>query len=172
MATTPSLVTSSAATTLTVNPVLPLTSPAVTSLSVTGKADFSCPHINLYLFPLLNSSKGHSVLITGIPGHTCNCSLLLHQEISVFVMIQLAFLGRKSHSWCWSEVCYIPLLASRALQPPVGNCNFTVVRAPLLDFRCFTFLQKCVFVSLSVGCTVQFRWVVVSVQSNLCFVVI
>uniref|UniRef100_A0A8C2SWI1 POU domain protein n=1 Tax=Coturnix japonica TaxID=93934 RepID=A0A8C2SWI1_COTJA len=37
VATTPSLVTSSAATTLTVNPVLPLTSPAVTSLSVTGK---------------------------------------------------------------------------------------------------------------------------------------
>ncbi|XP_032718855.1 POU domain, class 2, transcription factor 1 isoform X3 [Lontra canadensis] len=36
VATTPSLVTSSAATTLTVNPVLPLTSAAVTSLSVTG----------------------------------------------------------------------------------------------------------------------------------------
>ncbi|XP_021257740.1 POU domain, class 2, transcription factor 1 isoform X8 [Numida meleagris] len=38
VATTPSLVTSSAATTLTVNPVLPLTSPAVTSLSVTALA--------------------------------------------------------------------------------------------------------------------------------------
>ncbi|OWK04815.1 POU2F1 [Cervus elaphus hippelaphus] len=37
VATTPSLVTSSAATTLTVNPVLPLTSAAVTNLSVTGK---------------------------------------------------------------------------------------------------------------------------------------
>ncbi|KAF4797942.1 POU domain, class 2, transcription factor 1 [Turdus rufiventris] len=36
VATTPSLVTSSAATTLTVNPVLPLASPAVTSLSVTA----------------------------------------------------------------------------------------------------------------------------------------
>ncbi|KAM6100712.1 POU domain, class 2, transcription factor 1 isoform 8-T8 [Theristicus caerulescens] len=39
VATTPSLVTSSAATTLTVNPVLPLTSPAVTSLSVTGTTE-------------------------------------------------------------------------------------------------------------------------------------
>ncbi|XP_044940559.1 POU domain, class 2, transcription factor 1 isoform X2 [Mustela putorius furo] len=39
VATTPSLVTSSAATTLTVNPVLPLTSAAVTSLSVTGSTD-------------------------------------------------------------------------------------------------------------------------------------
>uniref|UniRef100_A0A8C0ER86 POU domain protein n=1 Tax=Bubo bubo TaxID=30461 RepID=A0A8C0ER86_BUBBB len=39
VATTPSLVTSSAATTLTVNPVLPLTSPAVTSLSVTVSQD-------------------------------------------------------------------------------------------------------------------------------------
>ncbi|ELW67236.1 POU domain, class 2, transcription factor 1, partial [Tupaia chinensis] len=39
VATTPSLVTSSAATTLTVNPVLPLTSAAVTSLSVTGTTD-------------------------------------------------------------------------------------------------------------------------------------
>ncbi|KAJ7413653.1 POU domain, class 2, transcription factor 2 [Willisornis vidua] len=38
VATTPSLVTSSAATTLTVNPVLPLASPAVTSLSVTALA--------------------------------------------------------------------------------------------------------------------------------------
>lgn len=37
VATTPSLVTSSAATTLTVSPVLPLTSAAVTNLSVTGK---------------------------------------------------------------------------------------------------------------------------------------
>uniref|UniRef100_G3TYW6 POU domain protein n=1 Tax=Loxodonta africana TaxID=9785 RepID=G3TYW6_LOXAF len=37
VATTPSLVTSSAATTLTVNPVLPLSSAAVTNLSVTGK---------------------------------------------------------------------------------------------------------------------------------------
>uniref|UniRef100_A0A8C0LDW5 POU domain protein n=1 Tax=Canis lupus dingo TaxID=286419 RepID=A0A8C0LDW5_CANLU len=37
VATTPSLVPSSAATTLTVNPVLPLTSAAVTNLSVTGK---------------------------------------------------------------------------------------------------------------------------------------
>ncbi|XP_019602963.1 POU domain, class 2, transcription factor 1 isoform X3 [Rhinolophus sinicus] len=40
VATTPSLVTSSAATTLTVNPVLPLTSAAVTNLAVTG-APFS-----------------------------------------------------------------------------------------------------------------------------------
>ncbi|XP_064933174.1 POU domain, class 2, transcription factor 1 isoform X25 [Columba livia] len=39
VATTPSLVTSSAATTLTVNPVLPLTSPAVTSLPVTGTTE-------------------------------------------------------------------------------------------------------------------------------------
>ncbi|XP_050188931.1 POU domain, class 2, transcription factor 1 isoform X3 [Myiozetetes cayanensis] len=39
VATTPSLVTSSAATTLTVNPVLPLASPAVTSLSVTGTTE-------------------------------------------------------------------------------------------------------------------------------------
>ncbi|XP_062428715.1 POU domain, class 2, transcription factor 1 isoform X4 [Rhea pennata] len=39
VATTPSLVTSSAATTLTVNPVLPLTSAAVTSLSVTGTTE-------------------------------------------------------------------------------------------------------------------------------------
>ncbi|XP_077012977.1 POU domain, class 2, transcription factor 1 isoform X1 [Tamandua tetradactyla] len=39
VATTPSLVTSSAATTLTVNPVLPLTSAAVTNLSVTGTTD-------------------------------------------------------------------------------------------------------------------------------------
>ncbi|VFV24941.1 pou class transcription [Lynx pardinus] len=39
VATTPSLVTSSAATTLTVNPVLPLSSAAVTSLSVTGTTD-------------------------------------------------------------------------------------------------------------------------------------
>ncbi|XP_075765278.1 POU domain, class 2, transcription factor 1 isoform X5 [Pelodiscus sinensis] len=38
VATTPSLVTSSAATTLTVNPVLPLTSAAVTNLSVTALA--------------------------------------------------------------------------------------------------------------------------------------
>ncbi|KAM9002856.1 POU domain, class 2, transcription factor 1 [Sarcophilus harrisii] len=39
VATTPSLVTSSAATTLTVNPVLPLTSAAVTNLSVTGTTE-------------------------------------------------------------------------------------------------------------------------------------
>uniref|UniRef100_A0A8D2HZK4 POU domain protein n=1 Tax=Urocitellus parryii TaxID=9999 RepID=A0A8D2HZK4_UROPR len=39
VATTPSLVTSSTATTLTVNPVLPLTSATVTSLSVTGTTD-------------------------------------------------------------------------------------------------------------------------------------
>ncbi|XP_062982866.1 POU domain, class 2, transcription factor 1 isoform X2 [Elgaria multicarinata webbii] len=39
VATTPSLVTSSAATTLTVNPVLPLTSAAVTSLAVTGTTE-------------------------------------------------------------------------------------------------------------------------------------
>ncbi|XP_025939169.1 POU domain, class 2, transcription factor 1 isoform X1 [Apteryx rowi] len=39
VATTPSLVTSSAATTLTVNPVLPLTSAAVTSLPVTGTTE-------------------------------------------------------------------------------------------------------------------------------------
>ncbi|XP_008049643.2 POU domain, class 2, transcription factor 1 isoform X2 [Carlito syrichta] len=39
VATTPSLVTSSAATTLTVSPVLPLTSAAVTNLSVTGTTD-------------------------------------------------------------------------------------------------------------------------------------
>ncbi|XP_051713096.1 POU domain, class 2, transcription factor 1 isoform X1 [Oryctolagus cuniculus] len=39
VATTPSLVTSSAATTLTVNPVLPLASAAVTNLSVTGTTD-------------------------------------------------------------------------------------------------------------------------------------
>ncbi|XP_061484005.1 POU domain, class 2, transcription factor 1 isoform X3 [Rhineura floridana] len=39
VATTPSLVTSSAATTLTVNPVLPLTSAAVTSLAVTGATE-------------------------------------------------------------------------------------------------------------------------------------
>ncbi|XP_053163292.1 POU domain, class 2, transcription factor 1 isoform X8 [Hemicordylus capensis] len=39
VATTPSLVTSSAATTLTVNPVIPLTSAAVTSLSVTGTTE-------------------------------------------------------------------------------------------------------------------------------------
>ncbi|KAF6293500.1 POU class 2 homeobox 1 [Rhinolophus ferrumequinum] len=39
VATTPSLVTSSAATTLTVNPVLPLTSAAVTNLAVTGTTD-------------------------------------------------------------------------------------------------------------------------------------
>uniref|UniRef100_A0A8C0LFH7 POU domain protein n=1 Tax=Canis lupus dingo TaxID=286419 RepID=A0A8C0LFH7_CANLU len=39
VATTPSLVPSSAATTLTVNPVLPLTSAAVTNLSVTGTTD-------------------------------------------------------------------------------------------------------------------------------------
>ncbi|XP_032245341.1 POU domain, class 2, transcription factor 1 isoform X1 [Halichoerus grypus] len=39
VATTPSLVTSSAATTLTVNPVLPLSSAAVTNLSVTGTTD-------------------------------------------------------------------------------------------------------------------------------------
>ncbi|XP_062960339.1 POU domain, class 2, transcription factor 1 isoform X1 [Cynocephalus volans] len=39
VATTPSLVTSSAATTLTVNPVLPLTSAAVTNLSVAGTTD-------------------------------------------------------------------------------------------------------------------------------------
>ncbi|XP_026942232.1 POU domain, class 2, transcription factor 1 isoform X11 [Sagmatias obliquidens] len=39
VATTPSLVTSSAATTLTVNPVLPLTSAAVTNLSVTGNSN-------------------------------------------------------------------------------------------------------------------------------------
>ncbi|KAL4827807.1 hypothetical protein H8958_004704 [Nasalis larvatus] len=39
VATTPSLVTSSAATTLTVSPVLPLTSAAVTNLSVTGTSD-------------------------------------------------------------------------------------------------------------------------------------
>ncbi|XP_049737086.1 POU domain, class 2, transcription factor 1 isoform X5 [Elephas maximus indicus] len=39
VATTPSLVTSSAATTLTVNPVLPLSSAAVTNLSVTGATD-------------------------------------------------------------------------------------------------------------------------------------
>ncbi|XP_004706809.1 POU domain, class 2, transcription factor 1 isoform X1 [Echinops telfairi] len=39
VATTPSLVTSSAATTLTVNPVLPLTSAAVTNLSVPGTTD-------------------------------------------------------------------------------------------------------------------------------------
>jgi len=42
VATTPSLVTSSAATTLTVNPVLPLTSAAVTNLSVTGKQQAGC----------------------------------------------------------------------------------------------------------------------------------
>ncbi|KAM5294238.1 POU domain, class 2, transcription factor 1 isoform 1-T1 [Glossophaga mutica] len=41
VATTPSLVTSSAATTLAVNPVLPLTSAAVTSLSVPGTTDAS-----------------------------------------------------------------------------------------------------------------------------------
>ncbi|XP_035871008.1 POU domain, class 2, transcription factor 1 isoform X3 [Phyllostomus discolor] len=41
VATTPSLVTSSAATTLAVNPVLPLTSAAVTSLSGPGTADAS-----------------------------------------------------------------------------------------------------------------------------------
>ncbi|XP_060626570.1 POU domain, class 2, transcription factor 1 isoform X4 [Anolis sagrei] len=39
VATTPSLVTSNAATTLTVNPVLPLTSAAVTSLAVTGTTE-------------------------------------------------------------------------------------------------------------------------------------
>ncbi|NP_945150.2 POU domain, class 2, transcription factor 1 isoform Z [Mus musculus] len=39
VATTPSLVTSSTATTLTVNPVLPLTSAAVTNLSLTGTTD-------------------------------------------------------------------------------------------------------------------------------------
>uniref|UniRef100_I3N4G9 POU domain protein n=1 Tax=Ictidomys tridecemlineatus TaxID=43179 RepID=I3N4G9_ICTTR len=39
VATTPSLVTSSTATTLTVNPVLPLTSATVTSLSVSGTTD-------------------------------------------------------------------------------------------------------------------------------------
>ncbi|XP_074122603.1 POU domain, class 2, transcription factor 1 isoform X2 [Sminthopsis crassicaudata] len=39
VATTPSLVTSSAATTLTVNPVLPLTSAAVTNLSMTGTTE-------------------------------------------------------------------------------------------------------------------------------------
>uniref|UniRef100_A0A8D2AZR6 POU domain protein n=1 Tax=Sciurus vulgaris TaxID=55149 RepID=A0A8D2AZR6_SCIVU len=39
VATTPSLVTSSTATTLTVNPVLPLTSAAVTNLPVTGTTD-------------------------------------------------------------------------------------------------------------------------------------
>ncbi|XP_015347376.1 POU domain, class 2, transcription factor 1 isoform X2 [Marmota marmota marmota] len=39
VATTPSLVTSSTATTLTVNPVLPLTSATVTNLSVTGTTD-------------------------------------------------------------------------------------------------------------------------------------
>uniref|UniRef100_A0A8C2V0I3 POU domain protein n=1 Tax=Chinchilla lanigera TaxID=34839 RepID=A0A8C2V0I3_CHILA len=39
VATTPSLVTSSTAATLTVNPVLPLTSAAVTNLSVTGTTD-------------------------------------------------------------------------------------------------------------------------------------
>ncbi|XP_078245943.1 POU domain, class 2, transcription factor 1 isoform X3 [Pogona vitticeps] len=39
VATTPSLVTSSTATTLTVNPVLPLTSAAITSLAVTGPTE-------------------------------------------------------------------------------------------------------------------------------------
>ncbi|XP_021023425.1 POU domain, class 2, transcription factor 1 isoform X4 [Mus caroli] len=45
VATTPSLVTSSTATTLTVNPVLPLTSAAVTNLSLTGTTD-STSHNN------------------------------------------------------------------------------------------------------------------------------
>lgn len=43
VATTPSLVTSSTATTLTVNPVLPLTSAAVTNLSVTGERQPGVP---------------------------------------------------------------------------------------------------------------------------------
>lgn len=52
VATTPSLVTSSAATTLTVNPVLPLASPAVTSLSVTGKGwSLLLPHQPLLFVP-------------------------------------------------------------------------------------------------------------------------
>uniref|UniRef100_A0A8C2V1A5 POU domain protein n=1 Tax=Chinchilla lanigera TaxID=34839 RepID=A0A8C2V1A5_CHILA len=51
VATTPSLVTSSTAATLTVNPVLPLTSAAVTNLSVTGEQLLQRSFSNPVLFP-------------------------------------------------------------------------------------------------------------------------
>ncbi|KAM9109117.1 POU domain, class 2, transcription factor 1 isoform 4-T6 [Megaptera novaeangliae] len=66
VATTPSLVTSSAATTLTVNPVLPLTSAAVTNLSVTGK-QHSHSSKNIY-----RRSISHMIPFSGTTDTTSN----------------------------------------------------------------------------------------------------
>ena len=78
VATTPSLVTNSTATTLTVNPVLPLPSAAVTNLSLTGKQK-ACQIMKMLLKLRIAFLKN---LFLGVQGN-CSVSMIMKTRVQI-----------------------------------------------------------------------------------------